>query len=140
MDSVKIMLIPLLLGGFLPSARSQTTACFSSSQPVPGYFTACNSLSSAYTACNSLTASALNSCICNQDLFNAIYGYVVVTMASRTILLQYYRLTTKLWHTVAKTNGMHASIPMTWTTVLHTYFKTGTPNATASTISIPRRR
>ena len=137
MHSLKHMLIPLLLGPFLPYACSQTTACFSSSQPVSGYFTACNSLSSAYTACNTLTASALNSCICNQDLFNAIYGYVV-TMASLRLLCS-SRLTPG-WHTVAKMNGIHASTPMTLTTALNTYFRIGTPNAMASIISIPQHQ
>lgn len=41
---------------------------------IPAAFPSCNAMASVYKGCNTLTGSSLDSCICNQDLFNDIYG------------------------------------------------------------------
>lgn len=55
-----------------------TTGCFvfvgTTPIPISSDFPNCNYMSNAYSSCNSGPSSALNACICNQNLLNAIYG------------------------------------------------------------------
>jgi hypothetical protein len=64
----------LLIAQILAVATTQfTDTCFSGSMTVASVPTACNYLSSAYQSCNTKTGSALNACVCRQDVFAAIY-------------------------------------------------------------------
>ncbi len=64
----------VLTAQLLAVATAQTTdTCFSGSVTVASVLTACNYLSSAYQSCNTKTGSALDACVCRQDVFAAIY-------------------------------------------------------------------
>lgn len=79
------MLLPLL--SLIMALTTATTTfgsarCFVSTiigtsiayDTIPAAFPSCNAVASVYTGCNTLTGSTLDSCVCNQDLFNDIYG------------------------------------------------------------------